>query len=763
MGALDNIRVIDFGHYVAGPVTGMLLADQGADVIKVDPPTGPALDIPANQTWNRGKRSIALDLKASKDVAVAKDLVASADVVIENFRPGVMDRLGLGPTEMRSHNTSLVYASMPGFGPEDPRASSPAWEGVVLAALDAFRPAVGHQSIRRQLHRRPADREGEPVFTAEPIASMFAALVSSIGIASALHIRDLTGMGQQVQVPLFDAFAQAIGVYAMTPLPFRPVTEPLGNPWDHQYRCADGRWIHLACVRSRQAEQLAEVLDRRDLIERGLTAERLATTGDQFLIHRELSEVFASKPALHWEELIISEELPGAIVRSGAEWLQHPQARLGELFVEIDDPTLGPTRQPAPVVKLEDSPSKISGPAPRHDGDRRSILAELTKPGGPRHSISRLISPGVGPLHGLRVLDLCVEVSGPTCARTLAELGADIIKIDDPKRAPVSSHDDVNRGKRSILLDLDTAEGRRIFWELASTTDVIVENFRSGVVEDLGIDYPSVKRIKPDVIYASIKAYGDEGPWADLPGYETTIEALTGIQARYGGSDRPAVWPYGAIVGYGTGYAAAYGVLLAILERNVTGKGQLVSGSLAKTAGLLQSMFLLDHQDQDWSEPAGSDVRGFGAHQCLYACQDRWIFAGVRTLDQLSSVIGKVEDDADAHRRFVAWCGRRTAERAVAALQQHGIGAQSIEWIHDALTDPIVVRRGLSVIRAHEQTGMFRTTGPGPWLSHSKVDAGRPAPRMGADADVILHEVHRSGELQRLVEEQVVGSPPQGR
>ncbi len=94
--ALDGIRVIDFGQYIAGPLCGMLLADQGADVIRVDPPGGPVWQTPANATWNRGKRSIALDLKQPDDLDVARRLVASADVMIENFRPGVMDRLGLG-------------------------------------------------------------------------------------------------------------------------------------------------------------------------------------------------------------------------------------------------------------------------------------------------------------------------------------------------------------------------------------------------------------------------------------------------------------------------------------------------------------------------------------------------------------------------------------------------------------------------------------------------------------------------------------------
>src|SRR5262245_31930449 len=133
-GALEGIRVIDFGQYIAGPMAAMLLADQGADVIRVELPGGPALDSPANRTWNRGKRSITLNLKAPADNDVARSLIASADVVIENFRPGVMERLGLGHVAMLAAHPRLIYCSLPGFAGDDPRAAQAGWDGVVAAA-----------------------------------------------------------------------------------------------------------------------------------------------------------------------------------------------------------------------------------------------------------------------------------------------------------------------------------------------------------------------------------------------------------------------------------------------------------------------------------------------------------------------------------------------------------------------------------------------------------------------------------------------------
>ena len=202
-GALDGIRVIDFGQYIAGPLAGMLLADQGADVFKVDPPGGPRWQSPGNATWNRGKRSIVLDLKQADDLATARSLIEGVDVVLENFRTGVMDRLGIGPQSMTQSNPRLVYCSMPGFAHDDPRSSLPAYEGIIGAAAATYRPDEASSA-----EQRPDPR---PVYTAIPIASQYAAFQSVVSIVMALNARERDGVGQTIEVPLFDAMFASIG------------------------------------------------------------------------------------------------------------------------------------------------------------------------------------------------------------------------------------------------------------------------------------------------------------------------------------------------------------------------------------------------------------------------------------------------------------------------------------------------------------------------------------------------------------------------
>jgi crotonobetainyl-CoA:carnitine CoA-transferase CaiB-like acyl-CoA transferase len=756
MGALDDIRVIDFGHYVAGPVLGMLLADQGAEVIKVDPPGGPAFASPANATWNRGKKSICLDLKETGDRDVARGLINSADVLIENFRPGVMERFGLAEASLRPANPGLIYVGLPGFAATDPRASIQAWDGVILAATDALRPAAAYRDMVQLLHQPPSAREGVPRFTDEPIASMYAALIASMATTTALLVRSQTGVGQRVEVPLFDAMMQAVGVFAMSRLPFKAMTISAFSGFDHQYQCADSRWVHLVCTVPRHADRFAEAIGRPDLIERGMTARGAGANPElNQELTRALTGAFRTRPAAEWEALLVAEGLPGAMCRSPEEWVSHPQALESDLLVEVDDPELGRMRQPGPQVKLSDDAGAVVAPAPTPDQHRAEILESLAGVESAQDAPDQAGGDAF-PLAGLRVLDLCIVLAGPTCGRTLAELGADVIKIDDPNRGQVVYHHDINRGKRSILLDLKKPEGLEIFWQLVETSDVIVQNYRMGVVEKLGIDYEAVRQRKPDIVYASLNAYGDTGPWAALPGYEESAQALTGMQVRFGGRGRPLLWPYGVINDYGTGYAGAYGVLMALLARRRSGVGQHVAAALARTACTLQSMHLQDYDGKDWTEPDGDDVLGPAPTYRLYECSDGWIFVGAKDASQFRPLFG---DSGQLAESLARWCRGRPQESAVSELADAGIGAHSLAWINDVAEAPSTRERGLIVAREHEKLGMMRTTGPGPWFSQSSVRPGCPAPLPGRDAESVLTDIGRAQDLQRLLREEVLSLP----
>ncbi|HEX2172308.1 MAG TPA: CoA transferase, partial [Dehalococcoidia bacterium] len=423
-GALSGIRVIDFGQYVAGPLAAMLLGDQGAEVIRVDPPGGPRLDTPANAIWQRGKRRIVLDLAQTGDRDVARRLIASADVVIENFRPGVMDRLGLGPAEMITRQPRLVYCSLPGFASDHPEAGEPGWEGIVAAATATYRTT-------------PYGPPGQPVYTAIPISSNFAALLGATATVMALIARERDGLGQRVVVPLYDATFTAIGAFGL-----RVLNGPVGpGPKDltggGHFQAADGRWIQFSTFHPRHLDWFLDGLGLSAWRDEGLAVpERLSVDpARRSELRRRLREVFRTRTAQEWEDLAGRLGCPLALCRTTAEWLTHPHALASGASVEVEDPRLGPTIQPGIPARLDRAPGRV-GPRCPLDADRAAILDELAAGArpvtGPAPWTPDSREPMSSALAGLRVIDLTNVLAGPTAGRALTEFGADVVKVNSP-------------------------------------------------------------------------------------------------------------------------------------------------------------------------------------------------------------------------------------------------------------------------------------------------------------------------------------------
>jgi crotonobetainyl-CoA:carnitine CoA-transferase CaiB-like acyl-CoA transferase len=741
-GALQSLRVVDFGQYIAGPMTAMLLGDQGADVIHIDPPGGPRWDTPANATWNRGKRSIVFDLKDAADVDVARQLAATADVLIENFRPGVMERLGLGADAMMAANPRLIYCSLPGFASDDARAALPAWEGAVAAATGTYRARVGGN---------------RPVYNVLPFSSSYAAFQAAVAIAMALNVRERDGVGQAVEVPLFDATFAAIGFHGLRVHQARDdaaATAAMGRMlgWTRQFRCKDGRWF-MYHAGNQNARAFLEATGAAAWLDSG--ADGQLTPRDTT---RRVEDLFATRTAAEWEAFCARIGTEGAICRTSAEWLDDPQALASAIIVDTVDPVLGKVRGPGINIRMSATPGELRGPSPVLDADRAEILAAAALP-LPARGISAAETTIRSAMDGVRVIDLCIILAGPTSARTLGEFGADVIKIDSPHRESVAFHNDINRAKRSLLLDLKNPAGLEVFWKLVDTADVVVQNFRKGVADRLGIGYEAVRARRPDIVYGSLNTYGHVGPYADRPGHEQIAQAATGMQERYGGDGQPMLAPF-AVNDYGTGFMGAYAMALALFHRKRTGEGQHVDTALAYTATMLQSALLQDYPGKQWAEPRGQESLGSGPLNRAYEASDGWLFLTARTADlshlsELADVATLSGADLEAvlEQRF------RTQDVAIwiEHLNAAGIGAQPIVAdIRTLMDDPWAQAHGLSITREHERFGPITTTGATPRLSLTPPSAGRPASKPGADAASILAEIGMLSDLDRLVREKVV-------
>jgi len=236
--------------------SALLLADQGAEVIHVDPPGGPRWQAPANATLQRGKHSIILDLKTSADLTVARALIGSADVLIENFRPGVMDRLGLGWDAVGHGHDRLIYCSLPGFAADDRRAAMPAWEGVLAAATGTY-ASRGPASSSRPSAEPAVGVYDQPRFNALPLASEFGALVAAIAIVMALIARERDGLGQRIEVPRFDAMFLAFGASGLLVNGAIAGGRP-ADPWSGTYECRDGALVLLNLATPRFVHRFLE-------------------------------------------------------------------------------------------------------------------------------------------------------------------------------------------------------------------------------------------------------------------------------------------------------------------------------------------------------------------------------------------------------------------------------------------------------------------------------------------------------------------------
>jgi crotonobetainyl-CoA:carnitine CoA-transferase CaiB-like acyl-CoA transferase len=293
--------------------------------------------------------------------------------------------------------------------------------------------------------------------------------------------------------------------------------------------------------------------------------------------------------------------------------------------------------------------------------------------------------------------------------------------------------------------------------------DVVAQNYRAGKLEKLGLSYEEVRRRKPDIVYASLNAFGHLGPWAGRPGHEQFAQAATGMQRRFGGDGQPMIQP-NPINDYGTGFMGAYAVALALLHRQGTGEGQHVDTALAYTAMIHQSPFMQVYEGKRWDEPSGQDKLGSGPLHRAYQARDGWFFLGARQdevsrlaavngLSDLTSLRGEALEQALA-QRFSA----DTVDTWVARLTSAGMGAhQYIGDLEKLMSDPWVTAHDLSLTREHEEMGLVTTCGPAPRLSRTPIRVGQPASKPGSDAYEILSEIGLTDrEIEALIEVGVV-------
>lgn len=376
MKPLANLRVLDFSRVLAGPYCTALLADLGAEVIKVEPPggddyrhIGPFVDGESMlfATVNRGKRSIVLDLARADDLAIAHALAARADVVVENFRPGVADKLGIGWAQLSSLNPRLVYASISGFGQEGELARRPAYD-VILQAMSGIMAVTG-------------EPDGPPTLVGESIADVAAGLFASWAILAALYERHTTGRGRHIDLAMFDAMVAlqplVVARYLATGEAPKRVgnRHPLSAPFG-AFAARDGSFV-LAVLNDKLFQRLAECIGAPEIASDprfATDSDRLANEAALRAIIEGWSRQYSAREAV---AALVAHGVPAAEINDMAEALASPHARARGLLQDVADARAGLNRVPEQPARFSGAPRGGLTAAPRLDGDRASILADL--------------------------------------------------------------------------------------------------------------------------------------------------------------------------------------------------------------------------------------------------------------------------------------------------------------------------------------------------------------------------------------------------
>lgn len=376
-GPLDGIKVIDLTRVLAGPFCTMMLADLGAEIIKIEKPGsgddsrafGPHLhgESAYFMSINRGKKSLTLDLKAEKGREVFLKLIETADILVENFKPGVMKKLGLDYDSLKKINPRLIYCASSGFGQTGPYSSRPAYD-LIIQGMGGLMSITGPDA-------------SQPTKVGSSIADIFAGVFSVIGILSALHHRNSTGKGQMVDVAMLDCMVAILenAIARFTGSGIDPV--PIGNrhpsiaPFT-SVKTSDG-YINIACGNDALWIKLCEIIERSELAadERFISNRSRCDHMPELL--PMLNEAMCSRPAAYWLEKLEAGHVPAGPINTISQVLADPQVLARDMLLELVHPIAGKIKIPGSPVKLSDTPAAVKSPAPVLGQHNEEILASL--------------------------------------------------------------------------------------------------------------------------------------------------------------------------------------------------------------------------------------------------------------------------------------------------------------------------------------------------------------------------------------------------
>lgn len=772
--ALGHLRVIELGDIPAS-YAARWYGDLGADVIKVEPPGGdPNRLLPpfagniedrerslAFIHANTNKRSIVLDLERPSDREIFARLLASAHLFLEATPFVYLEQLGFTDDALRARFPGLVIVSITPFGRTGPYRR--------YKGSDAITNAAGGF-----LYGQGDDAKGQCTAPSHLAYQLAGAMAAMLGLAGIRHARE-TGAGQRIDMSLQEAltFANSSSVARYSRenrLERRPGARAYGGAGTNIYRCKDGRYVHFTTNMPHMWKEFAQnwMTDKslagpewENPRYREQHAEEVGRAFAEFIGQFDANDFANQAQARH---------LAAAPLNTIGEFVSCEQNRARNWLQEIEHPVIGRYRAPGFPMRLSLTPMRIFRPAPLLDQHRREVLAELDRL--PAVSVKL---PGNGAkttrpmLEGLRMADLTQQYAGPLGTELLAYYGMEVVKIETEtipsKEREAAVHACMNRGKLGCTINLRNPQGKELFKALAAKSDVVVDNFSSGVLERLGLGYDTLREINPRIVQIVMPGWGLTGPLKSWVAWGWQLLAYTGIMRLWGYPDSPMetrckiAWPdrVGSVT-------MALGALAALEYQALTGRGQFIEAGMLEAQGSMLGPAILDYtvNGNEWDAMGYREILGapYAPYGC-YPCrgEDNWVIiacAGDEEWQSMVKLIGSSSWAAD--RKFAThadrkkhadeldeklsrWTRALTPRQVFRLLQEAGVAAGIPSSGEDLFYDIHLRARGHIVETEAEPWGKMSHHGLPGIPSLSEASAARPAPWIGAHNDRVFGEI----------------------
>jgi crotonobetainyl-CoA:carnitine CoA-transferase CaiB-like acyl-CoA transferase len=779
--ALGHLRVVELGDIPASYATRWL-ADLGADVIKIEPPGGDPnrllppfagnIEHPERSLTfihaNTNKRSIVLDLEREADRETFAKLLASAHLFVEGTPLGYLEKLGFDNRRFRETLPALVVVSVTPFGRTGPYRH--------YKGSDAIANATGGF-----LFGQGDNTKGQCTAPSHLAYQMAGAIAAMLALAGVRHARE-TGAGERIDMSLQEAltFTNSSSIARYTRenrLEPRPGGKAYGGAGTNIYRCKDGRYVHFTTNMPHMWKEFAQ----NWMTDKSLAGPEWENPRYRDAHSDEVAKAFASFIGQFNADDFANEaqarHLAAAPLNTIGQFVDCEQNRVREWLQEIEHPVVGKYKAPGAPMRLSLTPMRVCRAAPLLDQHHKEILAEIEKQ-SVRSSDQPSDNTARRPmLNGLRMADLTQQYAGPLGTELLAYYGMEVVKIETgtipSKEREAAVHACMNRAKLGCTLNLRNPDGKELFKQLVAKSDVVVDNFSSGVLERLGFSFEVLQKINPGIVQAVMPGWGLSGPLRSWVAWGWQLLAYTGIMRLWGYPDSPMetrckiAWPdrVGSVT-------MALGVLAALEYQARTGKGQFIEAGMLEAQGSMMGPAILDYavNGNEWDAMGYREVLGepyapYGCYPCFG--EDNWIIiacAGDEQWKATVNVIGKSswaadpkfasksgrkENRGELDRRLSEWSRKYTAKQLFRMLQEAGIAAGVPSSGEDLFHDIHLRARGHIVETEAQPWGKITHHGLPGIPSLSAASAARPAPWIGAHNDEVF------GRILGLSEERI--------